>query len=198
MACFLIHPSKVKIFWEDHKKLKEISNFVLTLSNFKKSGNFFQILWPSHNIWTLKEFIQWIFHFSVVTKILFHYFNGHPVDASQQKIFMHAIKMVWDLGFNLVTLHWWQSVQTMFIQMQICLLHFFCLVSYSLKDNGYKTFFRCYVKFRYSEKATKILKISPMLSICKKVGRFFQIFGAFSVYLNFTNHIKKCYPLSTQ
>ena len=36
---------------EEAKNWGKISHFVLTLiSNFKKSGRLFQILWPSHNI----------------------------------------------------------------------------------------------------------------------------------------------------
>ena len=51
------------------------------------------------------------------------------------------------------------------------------------------------VKFRYSERATKMWKNLPIsltsLSIAKKLGDFFQIFVAFSEYLNFTFLLKK-------
>ena len=41
------------------QKFGKISLFVLTLrSNFKKGGLFFQTLWPPHNIWILKEYID--------------------------------------------------------------------------------------------------------------------------------------------
>ena len=47
--------SKVQMFWEDQIHLKKISQFYLSyhLVNSKNFGDFFMILWPSQNIWTL-------------------------------------------------------------------------------------------------------------------------------------------------
>ena len=49
---------KVQLFWKGHKHLKKISHlfwryWVKTTVLSKQVGDFFQILWPSHNIWTL-------------------------------------------------------------------------------------------------------------------------------------------------
>ena len=45
---------KAQIFWEGHKNLKKSPNFLTSLStSVKKLGDFFKILWPSQNIWTL-------------------------------------------------------------------------------------------------------------------------------------------------
>ena len=54
----------IKKWWQNEKKWatgqsyirKKVSSYKIhTLSNFWKSGRFFQILWPSHKIWTLNR-----------------------------------------------------------------------------------------------------------------------------------------------
>ena len=55
---------KVQLFWEGHKNLRKSLNcFDATEWNscfIKTWGRFFQILWPSHNILTLKSHHFWI------------------------------------------------------------------------------------------------------------------------------------------
>ena len=59
LACFELKSSvgKVKVFWEGHKNLKKSPNSLTLLStSVKKLGDFFEILWPSQNMWTLRNF----------------------------------------------------------------------------------------------------------------------------------------------
>ena len=59
IACFRLRHFVFYLvkFWDilrGPQKFETIFHFVLTLlSNVKKCGRLFQILWPSHNIWTL-------------------------------------------------------------------------------------------------------------------------------------------------
>ena len=48
-------PPKVQLFWKGHKNLKK--SLLLSKNNcyVKTGGRFFQMLWPSHNIWTLQK-----------------------------------------------------------------------------------------------------------------------------------------------
>ena len=47
---------KYQILWEGHNFFEKTFHLNLTLlSNFKKSGRFFQTFWPAHNIWTLQK-----------------------------------------------------------------------------------------------------------------------------------------------
>ena len=53
---FLIWRSKIQIFWEGHKNLKKISQFVWTLLSDYKSGlKIYQNFWHSQNIWSLLD-----------------------------------------------------------------------------------------------------------------------------------------------
>ena len=76
---------KVQLFWKGHKNLKNLPLVLTLLSKnncFVKTGwRFFQILWPSHNVWTLsiepkKEtfYIFFFFKFALFYNTRFHIF----------------------------------------------------------------------------------------------------------------------------
>ena len=87
----MLHQScgiKVQIFWEGYQNLKKILILML-LSNLKKMEDFFQILWPCHNIWTLLYCLTFM---HVIT--CFHMMNIYIIIVHNS--------VSWMLGFKLL------------------------------------------------------------------------------------------------